>query len=73
MTNEEAEAVDTVVEGKLFVCDHEARVLFDSGSTHSFIAPHFTMTIGSRPEQLLVVIRIVTLVGRRVVCDMVYL
>ena len=50
MTNEVAEAADTAVEGKLFVCDYEARVLFDPRPTHSFIARNFAMTIGRRPE-----------------------
>ena len=64
----EAEAAGNVVEGKLIVCDHEGRALFDPGSTHSFIALHFVFVIGTRPKQLQVVLIVTTPVGRKVLC-----
>ena len=39
-----------MVEGKLVVSYDEARVWFDPGSTHSYIAPHFTVIIKGRVE-----------------------
>ena len=72
MAYDETEATCIVVDGKIIVCDHDTSDLFDSGLTHSFIAPHFAMTIGGRLKQLHVVLAIVTLVGRRAVCDLFY-
>ncbi|XP_028057304.1 uncharacterized protein LOC114261264 [Camellia sinensis] len=45
-------ATENVVTGTLSVCGHLARVLFDSGSTHSFVAPHFVSKLTSTPEPL---------------------
>ena len=68
LNHEETKAADNVVELKLTVFDHEARALFNSGSTHSFIAPHFAIVIGVDPEQLKVALAVTTVVGRKVVC-----
>lgn len=73
LDHEEAEAAGNVVEGKLIVSDHEAKALFDLGSTHSFIARHFPIVIGGKPKQLQVVLIVTTLVGRKVLHEMFYL
>ena len=46
------EITEDVVSGTLSVCGHLAHVLIDSGSTHSFVAPHFAAKLASTPEPL---------------------
>ncbi|GAB2285598.1 hypothetical protein Dimus_020042, partial [Dionaea muscipula] len=41
LTQEDADASHTVVQGTLLICSKTARVLFDSGATHSFASPAF--------------------------------
>ena len=41
-----------VVSRALLICGHPAHVLFDSESTHSFVAPHFAMNLTPIPEPL---------------------
>lgn len=38
--------------GTLSICGHLAHVLFDSGLTHSFVAPYFASKLASNPELL---------------------
>ena len=42
---QEVHASTTAVTGTLLVDKLKARVLFDSGATHSFISPYFTKTL----------------------------
>ena len=72
MTHEEIDATSNVIEGTLFVCGFDAKVLFDPGSTRSFIAPasalHFSKDNETLPYDLIVV----TPVSRSVPCNVVY-
>ncbi|XXG80002.1 hypothetical protein AAC387_Pa09g0961 [Persea americana] len=73
LTHEVAEAAGNVIEGTLSVCGFDAKVLFDPGSTHSFVAPTFAFHLGEDkkilPYNLIVAIH----VGRSVPCNVVYL
>ena len=72
ITHEQAEAAENVIEGTLPVCGFDARVLFDPGSTHSFVAPAFALHFGKSREMLPFVLVVATPVGRSVACDFVY-
>ena len=41
LTRQDAQASNAVVTGILSIDSQDARVLFDSGATHSFISPFF--------------------------------
>ena len=58
-----------LVEGTFLVNDCHARIMFDSGATHSFIARKFMLAIGLRPESLPIPLEISTPIGR-VVLDL---
>ena len=45
LTHDEVEASDNVVEGTVYVLSHSARVLMDSGASHSFVSESFTSTL----------------------------
>ncbi|KAL7203099.1 hypothetical protein ACSBR2_016419 [Camellia fascicularis] len=46
------EVTEKFVTGTLSICGHLAHVLFDSGSTYSFVVPHFASKLTSTPEPL---------------------
>ena len=46
------EGSENIVSGTLSICGHLAHVLIDSGSTHSFVTPHFATKLPSTPESL---------------------
>jgi hypothetical protein len=52
LTTQDAQATDTVVTGILPLFSTPARVLFDPGSTHSFISCGFVRNIARSPEPL---------------------
>ena len=72
MNQVDADAVDNVVEGTLFICGVEAKVLFDSGSTHSFLSPLFAKLIDMLVRELDFIITVTTPVGKQVVCTAYY-
>ena len=72
MTHEEAEAAGNVIEGTLSVCGFDAKVLFDPGSTHSFVAPAFALHLGKDKETLPYDLIVATPVGRSVPCNVIY-
>ena len=45
LTHDKAETSDNVVEGMIFVLSHSARVLMDSGASHSFVSESFVGTL----------------------------
>ena len=51
-THQEAERASTVVTGTLPIVGHYAFVLFDSGSSHSFISSVFVQYVGLEVEPL---------------------
>ena len=48
LTYEEASETPTVVTGTLLIDNCYAKVLFDSGATHSFISSSFTKSLQNR-------------------------
>ncbi|XP_077248863.1 uncharacterized protein LOC143888354 [Tasmannia lanceolata] len=58
-----------VIEGQLLVNSISVHVLFDSGSTLSFISPDFVRELGLSPVPLLHPLRVVTPIGDVVVTD----
>ena len=68
----DADATGNVVEGILFVCGIEAKVLFNPGSTHSFLSPMFARLISVPISKLDFILTITTPVGKQVVCTAYY-
>ena len=69
--NKKQEEVATiVVEGTILVDNRPAIALFDSGSTHSFVAPSFYYDIHERVMQLPYNFIVTTPLGKRVVCEL---
>ena len=68
----DAEAADNVVEGTLLVCGFEAKILFDPGSTHSFLSPKFSKLIDMPARELEYVLTVSTPVGKQAVCRKYY-
>uniref|UniRef100_A0A2N9G885 RNA-directed DNA polymerase n=1 Tax=Fagus sylvatica TaxID=28930 RepID=A0A2N9G885_FAGSY len=52
MTEQDAEASPDVIAGTIDICSMPANVLFDPGSTHSFVSPYFAYKIKFQPELL---------------------
>ena len=57
-----------MVEGTLLICGIEAKILFDPGSTHSFLSPKFSKLIVVPARELEFVLTVSTPVGKQVVC-----
>ena len=57
-----------MVVGTLLVCGIEAKILFDPGSTHSFLSPNFSKLIDMPARELEFVLTVSTPVGKQVVC-----
>ena len=68
----DVEAAGDVVEGKLLVCGVQAQILFDPGSTHSFLSPIFAKKIDNPPRELDFILTITTPVGKQVICRTYY-
>ena len=52
LTPGEVPNTDTVVSGTLSICSHPARILIDSGSTHSFVSHNFIEHLDVMSEPL---------------------
>ena len=68
----EAETSDAVIIGNLLVCDCMASVLFDPGSTFSYVSSAFATGHNLNCESLDMAIRVSTLVGESVIVEKVY-
>ena len=68
----DADAVGNVVEGTLFVYGVEAKVLFDPGSTYSFLSLMFATMIDVPVSELDFILTVTTPVGKQVVCTTYY-
>ena len=68
----DADAAGDVVEGKLFICGVEAQILFDPGSTHSFLSPVFAKLIAMPFRILDYILTVTTPVGKQAVCRLYY-
>ena len=60
------------MEGKLLICGVEAQILFDPGSTHSFLSPMFAKMITMPFRELDYILTVTTPVGKQVVCRTYY-
>ena len=60
------------MEGKLLICGVEAQILFDPGSTHSFLSPMFANMIAIPSRELDYILTVSTPVGKQVVCSTYY-
>jgi hypothetical protein len=72
LTQSDAEATPTVVTGTLVVLDRDARVLIDTGSTHSFISTHFACQINKIAEPLDFCLSVATPIGDNILTDKVF-
>ena len=52
LTRQDAQASNVMVAGTLHVCFFNAYVLFDPGSTHSYVSPCFASRFGKQPVML---------------------
>ena len=68
----EAEASDVVITGIVLVCHRPATVLFDPGSTYSYVSTYFGPSLDILCESLDFPIRVSTPVGDSVIVDRVY-
>ena len=54
----------------IYVSNIEAKVLFDSGSSHSYVSPMFAGRLGGeKVESSEVVVLVSTLVGKQIRCE----
>ena len=60
------------MEGKLLVCGVQVQILFDPGSTHSFLSPIFAKKIDNPPRKLDFILTVTTRVGKQVICRTYY-
>ncbi|XP_069148148.1 uncharacterized protein [Solanum lycopersicum] len=67
-----AEASDSVITGIILVCHRSATVLFDPGSTYSYVSTYFSPSLDILCESLDLPIRVSTPIGDSVVVDRVY-
>ena len=68
----EAETSDVVITGNLLVCDCMASVLFDPGSTFSYVSSSFATGLNLHCKLLDMPIRVSTPVGEYVIVENVY-
>ena len=52
ITRQDAEASNTAVTGTVLVETLDAYVLFDTGSTHSFVSPRLASKLGVEPRKM---------------------
>ena len=69
LDTQEGEDIGGVVEGTLSISDVPARVLFDSGSTHSFVSPIFAACLVGDIAPLPYLLLVSTPLGRTVQCE----
>ena len=73
ITDQDPEATNEVVEGTLLIEGLSARVLFDSGSTLSFVTPHFASHFSTPPSSTISVITVTAAMGNVTETDKAYL
>ncbi|XP_049390047.1 uncharacterized protein LOC125854509 [Solanum stenotomum] len=65
------EASDDVITGTLLLCHQPATVLFDPGSTFSYVSVYFAPRLGMRSESLAEPVHVSTPVGESLVVDQI--
>ena len=60
LTPQDAQASNAVVTGNISVCYCDARVLFNPGTTHSFITSVFASRVACQPSRMLYPLSVVT-------------
>jgi hypothetical protein len=73
LTQQDAQTSNTVVSCILHVCFFEAKVLFDTGATHSFVSPYFSMRLDKQPTLLKSPISVSTPLSELILVKYVYL
>ena len=68
----EVVASDSVITGIVPVCHRDASVLFDPGSTYSYVSSYFASYLGVSRDSLSSPVYMSTLVGNYVVVDQIY-
>ena len=71
LTRAAAEASDDVISGTLFLCHQPATVLFDPGSTFSYVSIYFAPRLVMRFESLAEPVHVLTLIGELLLVDQV--
>lgn len=69
LTKRDAEASANVITGKILICDVDALVLMDSGSTHSYISEHFLWKLKLKPKFLCYDLRVSVPTGEVLLID----
>ncbi|XP_077215763.1 uncharacterized protein LOC143850390 [Tasmannia lanceolata] len=64
ISQQDADASDTVIEGQLFINKMTAFILFDSGSSLTFISPAFVKELDLKPSSLQKPLKVMTPVGQ---------
>jgi hypothetical protein len=72
MTEQDAEASPSVIAGTIDICSMLANVLFDPGSTHSFVSPYFSYKIKFQLELLPHDLSVVVPLGESLSAQWVY-
>ena len=72
LTQQEAHATPDVVTGILTIFGHEAYILIDPGSTHSFISRTFSMHAGREMRPLYCTLVVATPVGNSLLAENVF-
>lgn len=72
MTQQDTQASNVVVSGIITICSCEACVLFDSGSTHSYVSPHFAKHFISSLDKLDEAFLVTTPMGESLLVEYVY-
>ena len=72
MSQQDADASNTAITGTLFVGGIVARVLFDSGATHSFLSPRWASCLIVQPKRLDVPLIVSTPLGEELAVELFY-
>ncbi|KAH9671308.1 Endonuclease [Citrus sinensis] len=72
LTQQEAHATPEVIMGTLSIFGHDAHILIDHGSTHSFVSRTFVMHIEREPELLDYGLVVITPTGGSLLAERVY-
>ncbi|XP_058220084.1 uncharacterized protein LOC131330491 [Rhododendron vialii] len=72
LTPRDPRNTESVVAGTILICSTPAYVLFDSGSTHSFIASQFALKLSKSPEPLAYELLVSASLNSSTICKLIY-